>query len=118
MNKKDLSILFDKLFPINRSILGQGYRKSLNILKKYIKLKEIKYISGKKIFDWKVPLEWEIKDAYIEFQNKKIVDFKKNNLHVVNYSSKIKKSISLKYSIKFIFIKKISKLYSLCYILL
>ena len=93
--KKDLSKLFDKLFPINRSILGEGYRLSLKILKSHINFKELKYPTGKKIFDWKVPKEWVIKDAYIKFKNFKIIDFKKNNLSIVNYSAPINKKLEL-----------------------
>ena len=95
MNNKILSDIFDDLFPICRSITGNGYRKSLNILKKYIKFKIIKYQSGKKIFDWIVPKEWNIKEAYIDKDKKRIIDFKNNNLHVVNYSIPINKNISL-----------------------
>lgn len=96
MNKIDLSKVFDELFPINRSILGPGYIKSLNIVKRYINFSFLKYKSGKKIFDWSVPKEWHISDAYIKYKNKKIIDFKDCNLHVVNYSEKVNKSISLK----------------------
>ena len=64
--KKKLNKIFDKLFPICRSITGPGYRRSLNILSKYISLKKLYYPSGKKIFDWVVPKEWIIKDAYIK----------------------------------------------------
>ena len=61
------SKIFDELFPINRSLLGEGYNKSLKILSKYIKLKYKKYKSGTKIFDWEVPKEWVVKKAYIKF---------------------------------------------------
>jgi aminopeptidase-like protein len=98
--KKKLNKIFDKLFPICRSITGPGYRRSLNILSKYISLKKLYYPSGKKIFDWVVPKEWIIKDAYIKEitenkPGKKIVDFKKNNLHVVQYSAPINKVMNL-----------------------
>ncbi len=90
--------LAKKFFKIHRSITGEGVRKSLNLLKKEIpslKIKKIK--SGKKIFDWKVPSEWNIKNAYIKDENdKKIIDFKNNNLHVVNYSFPVNKTISKK----------------------
>jgi aminopeptidase-like protein len=79
--------LAKKLFPICRSITGDGNRKTLKILKKEvpeIKIKEVK--SGTKVFDWKVPNEWNVIDAYIKAKKKKIIDFKKNNLHLVGYS--------------------------------
>tara|TARA_B110000971_G_C19994016_1_gene493365 strand:- start:350 stop:1651 length:1302 start_codon:yes stop_codon:yes gene_type:complete len=95
MEFKKLDNLFDKLFPILRSITGEGYRKSLKILDKHFKFKYFKYASGSKVFDWVVPKEWVIKEAYIKFKNKKIIDIKNNNLHVVNYSSNINKTMKL-----------------------
>ena len=86
------------LFPINRSIAGPGVRLTLNHIKKIIPYLQIKsFPSGKKVYDWKIPLEWEIKDAYIKNnKGRKIVDFKKNNLHVINYSNPIQKKLTLK----------------------
>ena len=107
------SNLFDKLFPINRSIIGEGYRKSLLILSKYINLKLIKFRSGQKIFDWTIPNEWKISEAYILTpDNKKICDFKKNNLHVLNYSDKINKKLSL-FELKYLITKKVLQTYTL-----
>ena len=83
------------LFPICRSITGDGIRKTLSYFEKINpELKRIKFKSGLKVFDWVVPPEWNIKDAYIIKNGKKIVDFKKNNLHVVSYSQPINKIIS------------------------
>ena len=65
LNKKFISSLFDELFFIPRSITGKGIRKSLNIFRKFINFKIYKTKSGKKIFDWTVPNEWVIDDAYI-----------------------------------------------------
>ena len=87
--------IFDELYPINRSITGKGYVESLAVLSRYINFKYLKYKSGKKIFDWKVPDIWVINDAFIKFKGKKIVNFKKNNLHVVNYSERVNKVLSL-----------------------
>ena len=94
-NKVNFNSIFDELFPICRSITGEGYNRSLGILSRYISFKKIKYPSGKKIFDWMVPKVWKIKDAYIEHKKKRIVDFKKNNLHVISYSKPIKVNLSL-----------------------
>lgn len=85
------------LFPICRSITGQGVRDTLNYFKKLepeLKIHQIK--SGTKVFDWTIPNEWNIRDAYIlDEKGKKIVDFQKNNLHVVNYSEPVNKILSL-----------------------
>ena len=70
----DYNKIFDQLYPIDRSITGEGYRRSLNILSKYIKFKIIKFKTGKKIFDWTVPKEWKIKGAFLKNMNtKKII---------------------------------------------
>ena len=89
--------LMVELFPICRSITGNGVRKSLQILKNHILLDILEVPSGTKVFDWTVPREWNINDAYIKnSKGEKIVDFKKSNLHVLNYSIPIHKKISLK----------------------
>ena len=89
--------IFDELFPICRSITGKGYRDSVKILSRFIDFKIYKFKSGKKVYDWEIPKEWSIKNAYILNKNKqKILDFKKNNLHVVNYSHAISKNITKK----------------------
>ena len=89
--------LLKKLTPIYRSITGKGNLQTLKYLKSLDNKLKIKYFkSGEKVFDWKVPLEWKIKDAYIITpDNKKICDFKKNNLHLMAYSKKIKKILPL-----------------------
>ncbi len=98
----DLSIgdqmhsLASALFPICRSITGNGVRESLKILSSEIPL-EIKEVpSGTKVFDWEVPREWNINDAYIKnSKGERIVDFKKSNLHVLNYSVPVHKHVGL-----------------------
>jgi len=88
--------LMSELYPICRSITGEGVRKSLNIIKNHINLTINEVPSGTKVFDWEVPKEWNITDAYIIAPNGgKIIDFKKSNLHVVGYSIPIKKKIQL-----------------------
>ena len=77
-----------ELFPFNRSITGKGNLKTLKELKKIISLKILKIPSGKKVYDWVVPKEWSVKEAWIKSNNNKIVDYKKSNLSIVNYSSK------------------------------
>ena len=87
--------LIKKLWPFNRSLTGEGQLQTLKCLQniqKKIKIK--KYKSGKKVFDWTVPDEWILDDAWVKDETgKKIIDFKKNNLHLVGYSKPIKKKI-------------------------
>ena len=88
--------LMEKLYPICRSITGNGVRETLEIIKKEIPLKIHEVPTEKKVFDWTIPKEWNINDAYIiDPHGKKIVDFKKSNLHVLNYSIPINQKISL-----------------------
>ena len=68
------------LFPICRSITGDGLKETLSYFEKINpSLKRLKFKSGKRVFDWTIPLEWKIKDAYIEHTSgKRFVEFKKN----------------------------------------
>lgn len=86
-----------ELFPINRSITGAGVRETLSILQRELPELNIREIpSGTNCFDWTIPDEWNIKDAYIiDPDGKKIVNFKENNLHVVGYSTPIDLTLSL-----------------------
>ena len=96
--KKFYNLGKNKLFPICRSITGDGVRETLKIIKKnFSKLQIHEVPSGTKVFDWNVPREWNIDDAYVIDKNKKkIIDFKKNNLHLINYSIPINKVITKK----------------------
>jgi aminopeptidase-like protein len=88
--------LITELYPICRSITGDGFRKSLRIIKQYIPLDVHDVPTGTQVFDWTVPREWNIRDAYIKnARGERVVDFQKSNLHVVNYSVPIKKKVSL-----------------------
>ena len=96
VNNNELNQLFQKLYPICRSISGKGFDESLKILGKIVDLKIFKFKTGRKVLDWTVPKVWNIKDAYILTpQNKKIAEFKKHNLHIVNYSEPIIKTLPL-----------------------
>jgi|TARA_B110000027_G_scaffold124223_1_gene140656 aminopeptidase-like protein len=86
------------LFPLNRSLTGEGNRLTINYFKKINpELKSIKFQSNTKVFDWIIPLEWNVKDAYIKHikSKKKYAEFKKNNLHLVGYSYPQKKIMNL-----------------------
>tara|TARA_B110000971_G_C20020110_1_gene505897 strand:+ start:1275 stop:2546 length:1272 start_codon:yes stop_codon:yes gene_type:complete len=90
-----------ELFPICRSITGNGTRKTLSYFEKINpELKRIKFKTGTKVYDWKIPMEWNIDNAYVSKNNKKIIDFKNNNLHVVSYSHPINQEIDLKKLLK------------------
>ncbi len=106
--KKYFNLAKNKLFPICRSITGRGLVKTLNYIKNEfpaLKIKKIK--SGTKVFDWIVPDEWNVSDAYIlDKYNKKIINFKKNNLHLVGYSIPVNKFISKKQLLKKIYFLK------------
>lgn len=88
--------LIARLFPICRSISGDGVRETLRILQEHIPLTMLEVPSGTKVFDWIVPREWNIRDAFVlDPRGKKIIDFNKNNLHVLGYSVPVARSISL-----------------------
>ncbi len=90
------------LFPICRSITGDGLKKTLSYFEKINpSLKRLKFKSGKRVFDWTIPLEWKIKDAYIEHTSgKRFAEFKKNNLHLVNFSMPTKLKLDKKNLLK------------------
>jgi len=91
----EIDILFKQLFPICRSITGNGVRKSFSILNKITNFDVNEIASGTVCYDWKIPNEWNINDAYVQDSNgNKIIDFQKNNLHVVNYSIPIDTTLS------------------------
>lgn len=93
---KEIFDCIDRLFPICRSITGNGVRQSLSILQKIIPLKLHEVPSGEKVFDWSIPKEWNIRDAYIiDPDGNKIVDFSEQNLHVLNYSIPVDQKVSL-----------------------
>jgi aminopeptidase-like protein len=88
--------LVRELYPICRSITGDGVRRSLEILKAHVPLEVHEVPTGTRVFDWTVPREWNITDAYIKDPTgKRVVDFRQCNLHVLNYSVPIKKKVSL-----------------------
>ncbi len=94
---REMYTLIAELYPICRSITGDGLRRTLGILRRHIPLEVHEVPSGTKVFDWAVPREWNIQDAFIKnSKGEKIVDFRKSNLHVVNYSVPVKKVVSLK----------------------
>ena len=97
MKPQELYQLAEEIFPICRSITGEGVRKTLRILQSYAPSIEIKEIpSGTPVFDWTVPPEWNIYEAYIEnSKGQRILDFQTHNLMVVGYSYPMDEYLSL-----------------------
>lgn len=88
--------LMERLWPICRSITGPGVRKTLDIIGELIPLEHHVTPSGRKVFDWIVPPEWRIEDAFIATEDgQKIIDFKNSNLHVVQYSEPVSVELTL-----------------------
>lgn len=88
--------LFDRLFPLFRSITGEGVRQTLQILQEYIPLDIEGVPSGTEVFDWTIPKEWVIREAWIrDAEGRDIINIANSNLHVFNYSEPIDKSVSL-----------------------
>ena len=85
------------IFPINRSLTGEGVRETFRHIKERLPGLTVHAVpSGTEAFDWVVPNEWEITEAYIENSSgKRLVDFANNNLHVVGYSTAVDVSLSL-----------------------
>ena len=84
------------LYPICRSITGDGIRRTLSMIQDRIPLQISDVPSGTAVFDWTVPKEWNVRDAYINGPDgKKVVDFRESNLHVLNYSAPVHESMPL-----------------------
>ncbi len=92
----ELYRIVSELYPICRSITGNGLRESLRMLQEIVPLSLHEVPSGTKVFDWVVPKEWNIRDAYVKNpKGEKVVDFHKSNLHVVSYSVPVRKKMNL-----------------------
>jgi aminopeptidase-like protein len=84
------------IYPICRSITGNGVRDTLREVRKHIPLEIHEIPTGTAVFDWTIPREWNIRDAYIRNgRGEKVVDFARSNLHVMSYSVPVRQSISL-----------------------
>ena len=96
------------LFPLCRSLTGEGTQKTLSYFSNINpEFKILKFKSNSKVFDWVIPLEWNIKDAFIQHESgKRFCEFKKSNLHVVGYSMPIDKIISKNEMLKNIYTQK------------
>jgi aminopeptidase-like protein len=89
--------LIERLCPICRSITGDGVRQTLARLREYIPLEVREVPTGTQVFDWTVPREWNIRDAYVKAPSgERVVDFRESNLHVVGYSVPVRKRLRLR----------------------
>src|ERR1700730_4622192 len=92
----EIYALMRELYPICRSITGDGFRQTLARLKKEIPLEVHEVPSGTQVFDWTVPREWNIRDAYVKNSSgQRVIDFRRHNLHLVNYSVPVQRKMSL-----------------------
>ncbi len=88
--------LMADLFPICRSITGNGFRESLRHLQRIVPIELHELATGTKMFDWTVPKEWNIRDAWIaDAHGRRIVDFSQSTLHVMSYSVPVRATLSL-----------------------
>lgn len=93
---KSMHALIDDLYPICRSITGDGVRETLRRLQTLVPLAVHEVPSGTPVYDWTVPREWNIRDAYVKnSRGERVIDFRKSNLHVLNYSVPVQKHMSL-----------------------
>jgi len=93
---QEMYSLIEELYPICRSITGDGFRETLRRLQRLIPLTVHEVPSGTQVFDWTVPKEWNIRDAYVKDpRGNKVIDFTLSNLHVVNYSVPIRRRMPL-----------------------
>jgi len=93
---QEMHRLAAELFPICRSLTGNGVRETLRILQRHIPLTVHEVPCGTRVFDWTIPQEWNIRDAYVQDERgERIIDFRKSNLHVVAYSTPVDKTVGL-----------------------
>jgi aminopeptidase-like protein/NADP-dependent 3-hydroxy acid dehydrogenase YdfG len=88
--------LMTRLFPLCRSLTGDGVRRTFDLIEEEIEISRTEIPSGTQLFDWVVPDEWNIRDAYIaDADGNRVVDFRRSTLHVVSYSEPVRTTLSL-----------------------
>src|SRR5260370_36504984 len=89
---QDIYDLAAEIFPICRSITGDGVRRTLEVLGRHFSIQYHEIPTGTAVLDWEVPREWNITDAYIKnADGERVVDFHRSNLHVLNYSVPVRR---------------------------
>jgi aminopeptidase-like protein len=92
----EIFALAEAIFPICRSITGEGVRETLRILGRHLPLERREVPTGTQVLDWEVPQEWAIREAFIEdMSGNRILDFRSSNLAVLNYSTPIDRMVHL-----------------------
>lgn len=94
----ELYQLMEELYPLCRSITGEGVRETLKILRRYIPIELKEVSSGTVVYDWTVPKEWKIRGAWIKYENEErhIIDFENTNLHIMSYSRPVHMKMTFK----------------------
>lgn len=87
--------LLEKLFPINATLLGEGYDKRLEIINETLPLEVFEFPSGSEYGTWTVPDEWIVREAWVKYKGKKILDFAKKPLSLYTYSAPFKGTVTL-----------------------
>src|SRR3954471_22811154 len=87
--------LMESMYPLCRSITGDGVRRTLDLVHQQLPLELTEVPTGTRVFDWEIPKEWNIHDAYIaDGQGRRVVDFRAHSLHVLNYSVPVRRTMS------------------------
>ena len=85
-----------ELYPVCRSITGDGIRRTLAMIKERIPLQISEVPTGTAVFDWIIPKEWNVRDAYIkDMRGERVIDFGRSNLHLMNYSAPVHATLPL-----------------------
>jgi aminopeptidase-like protein len=94
---RELHAFVRELYPLCRSITGEGLRETLRRVQQHVPITLQEVPTGTRVFDWVIPREWNIRDAYVKnARGKRIIDFRSSNLHVVNYSVPMHSKMHLK----------------------
>ncbi|WP_116200956.1 DUF4910 domain-containing protein [Amycolatopsis circi] len=92
----EMHALVERLYPFCRSITGDGVRQTLAVIGEHLPLDRYEVPSGTDVLDWTVPPEWNIRDAFVaDSSGRRVIDFRKSNLHVVGYSVPVDRVVSL-----------------------